>query len=69
MAEDVGSALGGPGESREDAQRRGLSGAVAPEEAEDGAGPDDEIDMVKRERVAEPLRQAAELDRGRCVHR
>jgi hypothetical protein len=65
----VGRAGSRTGKSREDPQRRGLAGAVPPQEAEYHARADDEIDVVEGERVAEPLGQAAELDRGRRAHR
>ncbi len=64
VAEDVGGARGGSGEPGQDAQRRGLSCAIAAEEAEYHARADDEVDTVESERVAEPFGQTAELDRS-----
>ena len=44
-------------------------GAVTSEEAEHHARGNDEIDVVEGECVAEPLGEAAELDRGRVGRR
>jgi hypothetical protein len=67
MTEDVGGAGRGTSEPREDAERGRLASSVSPEEAEDHAGTDNEIDAVERDGVAEPLGEAAQLDGGRLV--
>ena len=45
-------------QGRQDVHRRGLAGAVRPEQGEDRAGGDAQVDTVERDRVAERLAEA-----------
>jgi hypothetical protein len=66
-AGDARLALVGGEQRREDADCRRLPGAVRPEETEDAAGRDDEVDAAKRLDLPVPLDQPAGLDR-RALH-
>ena len=52
----------GPGETFDHFQRRGLAGTVRPEEAEDLAGGDGEVDAGDGEHVRELLAQSSDDD-------
>src|SRR5215470_17261141 len=47
----------------QDPHRRGLAGAVRPEQAQHAAGLDRQVDTVQRDDRAEPLDQPARADR------
>ena len=64
-AGDVRAAGGGEGERGEDADRRGLAGAVVAEQPEDGAGGDVEVEVAQRPEVAEALAESLRDDPAR----
>ncbi len=62
VAEDDGAPGVGPEEGGKQANGRGLAGAVGPEEAVDGPGPDAEVETVYGPGGAEGLDEAGGLD-------
>src|SRR5580692_7966578 len=64
LAPDHRLAAGGPHQAEEHPQRRGLAGAVRPQESGNRASPDREAKTVHRRGWTEPLDEAANLDDG-----
>jgi hypothetical protein len=64
-AEDARGAAAGAEQGGEDADRRGLAGAVGAEQAVHGAALDAEVDAVDGARVAEVFEEGGGLDRWR----
>jgi hypothetical protein len=63
LAEHEHLAVGDPDEVADRADQRGLAGAVGPEEAEETAGRDGEVEVLERDgAVVVSLCQAAELE-------
>jgi hypothetical protein len=68
-AEDADVTGCGPGQAGEDAQRCRLAGAVRPQEAEDRAFGDRQVEAVEGALPAELLDEAVQLDGRRvCAH-
>src|SRR5665647_2958381 len=61
VTEDAGAARGRPGQPREDAQRRGLAGAVRAEEAEHRALRHAQVDAIQGARLAVQLGEPGDL--------
>ncbi len=75
LAEDLGGAAGRGDEAHEDADRRGLAGAVGTQEAEDLAAPDKDVDPAQGYDLAPAKRRSIGLlevldldDRGLVTH-